>query len=56
MTEFNGFRNGVNLGGWLSQCDYDKDHIAGFITEEDIVRIKSWGATMCAFRLTTTLF
>lgn len=43
MTEFNGFRNGVNLGGWLSQCDYDKDHIAGFITEEDIVRIKSWG-------------
>ena len=43
MTEFKGYKNGVNLGGWLSQCDYEPDHIAGFITENDIVRIKSWG-------------
>jgi len=34
---------GVNLGGWLSQCDYDKTHLKEFITETDIKKIKSWG-------------
>lgn len=43
MNAFNGYRNGVNLGGWLSQCGYEKEHIAGFITEADIARIASWG-------------
>ena len=22
MKDFKGFKKGVNLGGWLSQCDY----------------------------------
>ena len=43
MNTFNGYRNGVNLGGWLSQCGYEKEHIASFITEADIARIASWG-------------
>ncbi len=43
MTEFKGYKNGVNLGGWLSQCGYEKEHIESFITEEDIARIASWG-------------
>lgn len=34
---------GVNLGGWLSQCDYAKKHLDEFITETDIKKIKSWG-------------
>lgn len=43
MNEFNGYRNGVDLGGWLSQCGYEKEHIESFITEADIARIASWG-------------
>lgn len=43
MNTFNGYKNGVNLGGWLSQCGYEKEHIASFITEADIERIASWG-------------
>lgn len=34
---------GVNLGGWLSQCDYSDERLDTFITEEDIARIASWG-------------
>lgn len=54
MNEFKGYRNGVDLGGWLSQCGYEKEHIESFITEADIARIASWGAIMCACRLTIT--
>ena len=36
-------RKGVNLGGWLSQCDYSDDRLDNFIKEEDIQRIASWG-------------
>lgn len=43
MNEFIGYRNGVDLGGWLSQCGYEKEHIESFITEADIARIASWG-------------
>lgn len=43
MNKLIGYRNGVNLGGWLSQCDYEKEHIENFITEADIARIASWG-------------
>ena len=43
MKDFNGFSRGVNLGGWLSQCDYSKDRLENFITEEDIAKIASWG-------------
>ncbi len=43
MKEFKGYKKGVNLGGWLSQSDYAAQHLATFITEEDISRIASWG-------------
>lgn len=39
-----GFVNGVNLGGWLSQYrGYDTAHFASFITRADIDRIAGWG-------------
>lgn len=44
MREFPGFMRGVDLGGWLSQCDYTKKHLDTFIKEDDIERIRSWGA------------
>lgn len=42
MTEFTGYRKGVNLGGWLSQCYHTKEHYDSFITEEDIKVISGW--------------
>ena len=42
MKDF-GFYRGVNLGGWLSQCDYSEDRLNYFITEPDIARIAGWG-------------
>ncbi|MBE5796954.1 MAG: glycoside hydrolase family 5 protein [Clostridiales bacterium] len=38
-----GIERGVNLGGWLSQCDYSQERLNHFIKEEDIARIASWG-------------
>lgn len=38
-----GFRRGVNLGGWLSQCDYSQDRLHHFIQAEDFARIAAWG-------------
>lgn len=43
MKNFVGYQHGVNLGGWLSQSDYEKEHLENFITEADIERIASWG-------------
>lgn len=43
MKEFKGYKRGVNLGGWLSQCNYSDETLNGFITEADIERIASWG-------------
>lgn len=43
MTKFTGFTKGVNLGGWLSQCDYSTEHLESFITEKDFEKIASWG-------------
>ena len=41
---FEGFQNGINLGGWISQFDkYDKAHFDSFITEKDIAYIASLG-------------
>ena len=42
MQEF-GFRRGVNLGGWFSQCDYSQDRLDHFITEKDLDVIAGWG-------------
>ncbi len=38
-----GFYRGMNLGGWLSQCDYSEQRLTQFITEPDFARIASWG-------------
>ena len=43
MKTFSGFMHGVNLGGWLSQCDHSQKRYDTFITEEDFAVIKSWG-------------
>lgn len=43
MLKERGFYKGVNLGGWLSQCDYSEDRLNNFITEPDFAEIASWG-------------
>ena len=44
MKRINGFRKGVNLGGWISQFkEYDVKHFESFITEKDIADIASLG-------------
>lgn len=43
MLKSKGIYKGVNLGGWLSQCDYSEERLNTFITEQDIERIASWG-------------
>jgi endoglucanase len=35
--------NGINLGGYLSQCEHSKNHYESFITEQDIITISTWG-------------
>ena len=42
MKDF-GFYRGVNLGGWLSQCDYSRERMDHFITEADMDIIAGWG-------------
>ena len=43
MLKERGFYKGVNLGGWLSQCDYSAERLDGFITEADFEQIARWG-------------
>ena len=45
VKTFDGYKKGVNLGGWLSQCgnNYNENHYRNFITEPDIRKIASWG-------------
>lgn len=43
MRVFNGYMKGINLGGWLSQCDHEKTTYDTYIQEDDIKRIASWG-------------
>ena len=43
MLKDKGFYRGVNLGGWLSQCDYSEERLNNFITEPDFRKISSWG-------------
>ncbi len=43
MKTVEGFRRGINLGGWLSQCNHEEAHYDSFITDEDIKTISSWG-------------
>ena len=37
-----GIRRGVNLGGWLSQCNYSAERLNHFIQAENIAQIASW--------------
>ena len=43
MKKFTGYMKGINLGGWLSQCDHRRETYDTFIVESDIKRIASWG-------------
>ena len=43
MKQFNGYEHGINLGGWLSQCDHTKDRYENFIKQADIETISRWG-------------
>ncbi len=43
MKKLLDLHKGVNLGGWLSQCDYSADRLNHFIQAEDFARIASWG-------------
>lgn len=43
MKKLNGFMNGINLGGWLSQCNHTKERYDNFITENDFKVISDWG-------------
>ena len=40
MVEWKGFRKGVDLGGWFSQCDYSEERYRNFIREEDFAVIR----------------
>ncbi|MBQ2184890.1 MAG: cellulase family glycosylhydrolase [Lachnospiraceae bacterium] len=39
MKKFEGYERGINLGGWLSQCDHTKERYDNFITEEDFAKV-----------------
>ncbi len=43
MKPWNGYQNGINLGGWLSQCVHTKEHYDTFISEKDVARIADDG-------------
>jgi aryl-phospho-beta-D-glucosidase BglC (GH1 family) len=43
VKRFEGYQRGINLGGWISQCNLRKEHYDTFIVEDDIKRIASWG-------------
>lgn len=43
MREFEGYRRGINFGGWLSQCEHTKEHYDGFISAADFAKVKALG-------------
>ncbi len=43
MKKFTGYIKGINLGGWLSQCDHSRETYDTFISASDIERIAAWG-------------
>ncbi|MBO4563598.1 MAG: cellulase family glycosylhydrolase [Clostridia bacterium] len=44
MRIWQGYKKGIDLGGWFSQCDHTEERYLGFIRCEDFAVIKSWGA------------
>lgn len=43
MKKWYGYQQGINLGGWFSQCNHNKEHYDTFITETDIANVADWG-------------
>lgn len=43
MLKDKGYYKGMNLGGWLSQCDYSESRLDHYIEEKDFEKIASWG-------------
>ncbi|HOC34848.1 MAG TPA: glycosyl hydrolase family 5, partial [Ruminococcus flavefaciens] len=43
MLKSKGIIKGINLGGWMSQCDYSRERLDNFIKENDIKQIAEWG-------------
>jgi len=43
MKRFTGYMHGIDLGGWLSQCDHTPERYETFITEADFRTVKEWG-------------
>ena len=42
MKIWEGYQKGINLGGWLSECDHTTECYEKFITEEDVKKISTW--------------
>ncbi|MBP5383742.1 MAG: cellulase family glycosylhydrolase [Lachnospiraceae bacterium] len=43
MKQMTGYLHGINLGGWLSQCNHTTERYETFIREADIEKIRNWG-------------
>ena len=43
MKDLVGYKKGINLGGWFSQCDYSKERFDNFIVEDDFKKIADLG-------------
>lgn len=43
MKDLSGYKNGINFGGWFSQCDYSKERLDNFILESDFKKVSEWG-------------
>lgn len=43
MKELKGYRHGINLGGWFSQCDHSLKRYDQFIQKDDFSRIRRLG-------------
>jgi Endoglucanase len=43
MKRWLGYEHGINLGGWLSQCDHTKERYDNFIKEDAFKQISEWG-------------
>ena len=55
MRKINGFNKGVNFGGWLSQCSYEKLHLDTFITENGALTMSVFHLTIILSKTTTAL-
>ncbi|MCR5685507.1 MAG: glycoside hydrolase family 5 protein [Lachnospiraceae bacterium] len=43
LKEWRGYRKGVNLGGWFSQCRMTEENYQNFIRKDDFAKIAGWG-------------